>query len=83
VPQYRWSEIHRQEALDYHCQIHKLPRAKLSQATGIPNPVRCTPKEAIVRGYPYIIYIDRTEEMEKLHQRRLREEEARRRREEW
>ncbi|MGI8981206.1 MAG: hypothetical protein ACR2FY_18420, partial [Pirellulaceae bacterium] len=82
-PEYRWSEFHRQEALDYHCQIHRLPPARLSQATGIPNPVRCTPKEAIARGYPYIIYIDRTEEMKERHQKLLRHEEAKRRRDGW
>lgn len=83
APEYRWSEFHRQEALDYHCQIHHLPPAKLSQATGIPNPVRCTPKEAIERGRPYIIYIDRTEEIKEGHRKYLRELDAKRSREEW
>ncbi|MGI8977619.1 MAG: hypothetical protein ACR2FY_00185, partial [Pirellulaceae bacterium] len=62
---------------------HRLPPARLSQATGIPNPVRCTPKEAIERGYPYIIYIDRTEEIKEGHRKYLRELDAKRRREEW
>jgi hypothetical protein len=83
APIYRWSDFHRQEALNYHCQIHDLPPAKLSQASGIPDPARCTPKEAIERGYPYLLYIDRTEEIKARHRKHCREEEARRRREEF
>ena len=70
---YRWSAAARQEALDYHCQINRLPPAKLEQASGIPDPVRISPKETVERGWPYVITIDRTEELERAWQRRQRE----------
>jgi hypothetical protein len=34
----RWSDEYRQEALNYHCQIHGLPPADICQASGIPDP---------------------------------------------
>jgi hypothetical protein len=61
-PLYRWSDAHRQEALDLHCRVHRLPRAKLSQASGIPGPKNMTPREHVDRGLPYRISIDRSEE---------------------
>jgi hypothetical protein len=73
---YRWSAAARQEALDYHCQVNRLPPAKLEQASGIPDPVRISPKEAIERGWPYVITIDRSEELERVWQRRQREIQA-------
>jgi len=70
----RWSDEYRQEALDYHCQIHDLPPADVRQASGIPDPKSMSPKLAIQRGYPYLIYIDRTQErrraFERLEERR-------------
>ena len=59
----------RQEALDLHCRLHRLPPAKLEQATGIPDPVRITPKEAVERGWPYVITINRSEELERVWQK--------------
>ncbi len=61
-PLCRWSDEHRQEALDLHCRLHRLPRAKLSQASGIPDPKNMTPREYVERGRPYCISIDRSEE---------------------
>ncbi|MGI8981867.1 MAG: hypothetical protein ACR2FY_21765 [Pirellulaceae bacterium] len=72
-PTYRWSDAQRQEALDYHCQMNRLPPAKLAQASGIPDPARMTPLEAIRRGRPYIIYIDRSAEIQREWERRQRE----------
>jgi hypothetical protein len=69
-PAPRWSDEERQEALDYFCQIHNLPRATLAQTSGIPNYRNITPLEAIKRGFPCMIWIDRTEENEREWNRR-------------
>lgn len=63
-PPPRWSDEERQEALDYYCQINNLPVATLAQTSGIPNPRHITPLEAIKRGFPCMIHIDRTAEVE-------------------
>lgn len=83
-PIYRWSDAQRQEALDLHCRLHKLPPAKLAQASGIPDPARMTPREFVERGHPYCISIDRSEEYHriwKLNQHVFDEREAEMRRE--
>jgi hypothetical protein len=77
VKVYRWEANYRQEALDYHCQINQLPPAKLAQASGIPDPLRMTPVEAIRRGLPYIISIDRSAEIQRTWERQQRENLAR------
>jgi len=69
-PAPRWSDEERQEALDYFCQIHNLPRATLAQTSGIPNYRHITPLEAIKRGFPCMISIDRTAEIEREWNRR-------------
>lgn len=81
IPAPRWSDEERQEALDYHCQIHNLPPARLAQASGIPNPRQITPLEAIRRGHPYLISIDRTAEVKREWNRRESERIERLRRE--
>ena len=60
APKYRWEDSFRQEALDYHCLKFGLPPASLEQATGIPDPFKMSPRLWIERGFPYMIYIDRT-----------------------
>ena len=67
-PRFRWSDAHRQEALDLHCQLQKLPPTKLAQASGIPDPASMTPKEFIERGRPYCITIDLSAEYDRLWQ---------------
>ena len=67
-PLFRWSDAHRQEALDLHCQLQKLPPTKLAQARGIPDPASMTPKEYIERGRPYCITIDLSAEYDRLWQ---------------
>ena len=77
VKVYRWEAKYRQEALDYHCQINNLPPAKLAQASGIPDPLRMSPLEAVRRGLPYIISIDRSAEIQRTWERRQREQKQR------
>ena len=64
-------------ALDYHCQINNLPRAKLSQTSGVPDPLRITPLEHVKRGRPYLISIDYTEQMQQFWDRYEREKQKR------
>ena len=61
-PQPRWCDAMRLEALDYHCMIHGIPRVDLDQASGLPDPKSMSPKQWMERGYPYMIYIDRSQE---------------------
>ncbi|MGI8980745.1 MAG: helix-turn-helix domain-containing protein [Pirellulaceae bacterium] len=56
----RWDNAARQEALDYHCMIHGIPPLELQQVTGIPDPKTISPKMWMQRGYPYMIYSDRS-----------------------
>ncbi|MGI8981510.1 MAG: hypothetical protein ACR2FY_19975 [Pirellulaceae bacterium] len=56
----RWDDAARQEALDYHCMIHGIPPLELHQVTGIPDPKTISPKMWMQRGYPYMIYSDRS-----------------------
>jgi hypothetical protein len=65
-PLYRWSDAHRQEALDLHCRLHKLPPAKVAQASGIPDPAGMTPRDFVERARPYCISIDRSAEEDRL-----------------
>ena len=56
----RWDDAARQGALDYHCMIHGIPPLELHQVTGIPDPKTISPKMWMQRGYPYMIYSDRS-----------------------
>ncbi|MFN0021501.1 MAG: hypothetical protein ACKVP0_24890, partial [Pirellulaceae bacterium] len=58
-PKYRWEDSFRQEALDYHCLKFGLPPATTDMATGIPDPIKMSPRLWMERGYPYMIFIDR------------------------
>ena len=57
---FRWEDKYRQEALDYHCMIHGIPPLELHQVSGIPDPKKISPKLWMQRGYPYMIYSDRS-----------------------
>ena len=57
-PRPQWEDKYRQEALDYHCRKFNLPPASLEQATGIPDPLKMSPRLWIERGFPYMISID-------------------------
>ena len=68
----RWCEEMRREALDYHCMIHGIPRLHMEQVSGLPDPKSMTPKQWMERGYPYMIYIDRSQECQRPPERDTR-----------
>ena len=67
----------------YFCQIHNLAPATLAQTSGIPNYRHITPLEAIKRGFPCMIWIDRTAEIEREWNRREWERSERLKRQPW
>ena len=53
--------------------MNNLPPAKLSQTSGVPDPLRITPLEHVKRQRPYLISIDYSEEARRFWERHERE----------